>query len=198
MKLRLVGPFADLELCVGSLSPDRERFADPDEALALLRPALALSPAHRGLRALMFEAGQSPLQLDDEALLQRVAWLLVSGALELRRLPHELMLSKFDRFVAYISARSVVPPFDPLVDEDHWIEVMVESDTEQPLAGVRCEITLPWGMVVRRRTDQFGLVRIDYLPRDGECVIRFPDFEPPTHADDPSDAWSLVATASAG
>lgn len=204
MELRLVGPFADLVLRVGASSPERERFVTPEDALALLRPALALSSghsmAHRDLRTLVSEAGLSPLHLDDEALLQRVARLLVSGTLELERRPHELMLSKFDRYAAYISMRSIVPPYDPLVDEEHWIEVQVETDAEQglggALCGVRCEITLPWGLVLRRTTDQFGLVRVDYLPRDGECVIRFPDFEPAKHPDDPSDDWALVATAS--
>jgi hypothetical protein len=65
--LRLVGPFADLVLGVGASSPGRERFVAPEDALALLRPALALSSGHsmahsmaysmayRDLRTLVFE-----------------------------------------------------------------------------------------------------------------------------------------------
>jgi uncharacterized protein (DUF2345 family) len=61
--------------------------------------------------------------------------------------------------------------------QNHWIEVELLGEDGRAIAGERCEITLPDGQVVRRKTDASGLVRIPRIAVAGDCEIRFPDID---------------------
>jgi uncharacterized protein (DUF2345 family) len=65
------------------------------------------------------------------------------------------------------------PPSTPL----HWIEVELLGEDGSAIVGERCEITLPDGKVVKRKTDRSGLIRLPRLELAGDCQIRFPDID---------------------
>ncbi|PRQ02158.1 hypothetical protein ENSA5_26170 [Enhygromyxa salina] len=199
MRVRLRSPFADLELRASGVGETRERFRDRDSAFALLRPALAeLDPTQgRRLRSLLFEAGDAPASLDDHELAQRVARLIVRGDIAVVVRPRAPMVSGLTKAFEAYSERSLAPVLPPLVDADHWIEFALQTETGDPIAGVRCEITMPWGLVITRTTDRLGLIRLEHLPDTGQCLIRFPelDDEPEETTEEP-DEWELVETYS--
>jgi uncharacterized protein (DUF2345 family) len=60
---------------------------------------------------------------------------------------------------------------------NHWIEVELLGEDGGAIAGERCEITLPDGQVLRRKTDASGLVRVPRIAAAGDCEIRFPDID---------------------
>lgn len=71
-------------------------------------------------------------------------------------------------------------PFEPntMADEEpHWIEFEVIGEDDKPLSGVVCSITLPDGKVVRRATNQLGLVRIEGITMSGACKVAFPELD---------------------
>jgi uncharacterized protein (DUF2345 family) len=76
---------------------------------------------------------------------------------------------------------------------NHWIEVELVGEDGTAIAGERCEITLPDGEVVRRKTDASGLVRIPRIAAAGDCEIRFPDIDAGAVA-----AMTTVARTGAG
>lgn len=67
------------------------------------------------------------------------------------------------------------PEPGPMFDERaHWVEVCIVGENDEPLPGVACEITLPSGKVVRRRSDRHGLVRIEGITTPGACSLSLP------------------------
>jgi len=74
-----------------------------------------------------------------------------------------------------------VKPFKPKAEEeaekkDGWIEVELEDDDGNPVAGEKYEITLPDGSVATGTTDQKGIARVEGFD-PGQCQISFPDQE---------------------
>ncbi|PRP91451.1 hypothetical protein ENSA5_55680 [Enhygromyxa salina] len=66
----------------------------------------------------------------------------------------------------------------PMFDEQpHWVELCLVGENEEPIPGVRCEVTLPSGKVVRRRSDRHGLVRIEGITTPGACSLTLPDLD---------------------
>lgn len=70
----------------------------------------------------------------------------------------------------------------------HWIEVELVDETGAGVAGEPCEIKLPTGELLRRRTDKRGLIRVPRIAAAGDCTITFPELDadalvPPTLAD---------------
>jgi hypothetical protein len=59
----------------------------------------------------------------------------------------------------------------------HWIEVELVDDSGAGVAGELCEITLPTGKQLRRRTDASGLIRVPRIAAAGDCEIRFPQLD---------------------
>jgi hypothetical protein len=59
----------------------------------------------------------------------------------------------------------------------HWVEVELVGEDGLGVAGARCEVKLPDGRVLERRTDAAGVIRIDGLTTVGDCEISFPDFD---------------------
>lgn len=61
-----------------------------------------------------------------------------------------------------------------LEEERGWIELEVLTAGGAPAAGVRYELMLPSGEVLRGRTDGSGLIRHEPHEQHGECELRFP------------------------
>ena len=59
----------------------------------------------------------------------------------------------------------------------HWIEVELLDEAGHGIANERCEISLPDGKIVKRKTDRQGLVRVKHIADAGDCEIRFPDLD---------------------
>lgn len=64
-----------------------------------------------------------------------------------------------------------------------WIEVVLLDETDAPVVGARCLVTLPNGSQLSYRTDRRGVVRVDNIPV-GQCQVRFPDLD--------QDAWAPI------
>lgn len=64
--------------------------------------------------------------------------------------------------------------------EQSWIEFEVLDDDDNPVPGVKYELTLPDGSVSSGVVDNKGLARVEGFD-PGECSISFPDLE--------QDAW---------
>lgn len=172
MWLRVTGPFAELELrvCVGPRVG--ARVLDEDAALALLRPAFGLGSDHSRLRALLHAAGLRTATLDDHELLAQTARLITRGELDVIVHPR---IPSVSEPIERVELRPQAAASEPAVLEaaDHWIELAVQSADGTALAGIRCEITLPWGTVLTRTTDRLGLIRLEGLPSAGDCKLRF-------------------------
>lgn len=79
-----------------------------------------------------------------------------------------------------------VKPHSPPQNEEEeetktaWIEVEMVDEEDQPVAGVKYEVTLPDDTVARGTLDQNGLARIEGI-EPGTCKVTFPDLD--------KDAW---------
>jgi len=70
-------------------------------------------------------------------------------------------------------------PVEPLVTQEHWLEILVVDKEEAPVAGVRCVVELPDGGTRHARTNDEGVLYLDGLTKPGACKVRFPEM----HAD---------------
>jgi hypothetical protein len=71
-------------------------------------------------------------------------------------------------------------PFQPsaMFDEQRsWVEVWLVGENDEPISGELCEIELPDGKIVTRKTNRIGLVRLDDIPAPGRCKVRFPGLD---------------------
>lgn len=172
MWIRVTGPFAELELrvCVGPRVG--ERVVDEDAALALLRPAFGLGSDHSRLRSLLHAAGLRTETLEDHELLLQTARLITRGELDVIVHPRIPSVSEPTERVELRPQAAASAPA-PLEAADHWIELVVQAADGTALAGIRCEITLPWGTVLTRTSDRLGLIRLEGLPATGDCTVRF-------------------------
>jgi hypothetical protein len=171
MWLRVTGPFAELDLrvCVGPRVG--ARVLDEDAALALLRPAFGPGLDYSRLRALLHAAGLRTATLDDHELLAQTARLITRGELDVIVHPR---IPSVSEPIERVELRPHAPSQPAVLEAaDHWIELMVQSADGTALAGIRCEITLPWGTVLTRTTDRLGLIRLEGLPSAGDCKLRF-------------------------
>lgn len=62
----------------------------------------------------------------------------------------------------------------PVETIEHFVEVLVVDERDQPLPGISCVVELSNGQLRSGRTDDFGLLRIDGIVPAGPCSIRFP------------------------
>lgn len=170
--VRLRGPFAEVELHVGTLA--RERWLDEHEALALLAPLFMYESPGLALRSLLATIGERPDTLDDRALLDRVVRLVVRGDIAMTIHPYAPRASERRSDELVLAPREPVAP-TLLEEADHWIEIAILDPDGVALGGVLCEITLPEGRVVTRTTDRFGLIRLERLPMGGQAKLRLLD-----------------------
>lgn len=71
----------------------------------------------------------------------------------------------------------------PMFDEQpHWVEILLVGEDDLGIAGAECEVTLSTGKVVKRRTDQHGIVRIEGIASAANCSVSFPRID--------EDAWA--------
>jgi hypothetical protein len=67
----------------------------------------------------------------------------------------------------------------------HWVEVELVDESGAGVPGQLCEITLPDGERIRRRTDAHGLIRIPRIADPGDCQISFVELDAAVWADEP-------------
>lgn len=79
------------------------------------------------------------------------------------------------------------PAFDPtpMFDEQqHWLEIQLLGEDDNGIPGMLCAVTLANGQVIERRTDRFGLVRIEGLTSTSPCSVSFPALD--------TEAWERL------
>ncbi len=112
----------------------------------------------------------------------RLAEIEVSARVERRLLDHDvLVLVHRIRQPSFCGSPDAVSLRDLQADEPTileevkgWIELEVLTAGGAPAAGVRYELMLPSGEVLRGRTDADGFVRHEPHVQHGECELRFP------------------------
>lgn len=67
------------------------------------------------------------------------------------------------------------------VEQLHWIEIELLDKEGAPVASTRCIIEFPSGKTQTAMTDRFGRVRVEDLPKGGDCWVTLPDLD--------ADAW---------
>ncbi|MCH9687132.1 MAG: hypothetical protein K0V04_37195 [Deltaproteobacteria bacterium] len=67
------------------------------------------------------------------------------------------------------------PPDLPSEAPEHWIEIRLVDEAEQPITNERYRIDLPDGKSQEGQTDGAGIVRIDPIYKAGHCRVQFPD-----------------------
>ena len=72
---------------------------------------------------------------------------------------------------------------------EHWIEIELIGEDDQPILWEHYRVVLPSGETVEGLLDDRGQVRIDHLPSGGECQVSFPDLD--------KDAFEFVRATSA-
>jgi type VI secretion system secreted protein VgrG len=96
-------------------------------------------------------------------------------------------ISGEDTVYAPVAERAVTPeeaePPEEAEEADHWIEIELVDQDDQPVAGERYRITLPGGSVEQGNLDQNGYARVDGI-EPGTCEITFPDLD--------RDAWVRI------
>ncbi len=84
----------------------------------------------------------------------------------------------------------------PVEEPDHWIEIRLLDEAEQPIANERYEIALPDGKSQQGRTDEFGIIRVDPIYKAGHCRVHFPDLvealETAETSESPSESEELA------
>jgi hypothetical protein len=71
---------------------------------------------------------------------------------------------------------SAPPTVSSPCQENHWIEIVLVDQENQPIAGVAYKIVGPDGAIHAGTLDDTGLARVDGLP-PGTCQVSFPDLE---------------------
>lgn len=148
---------------------------DPGLTLLELRSLMAEDPGvAASLRVMLFEVVgfASVAELDDAALCGRVLAAIERGRLRVRVEPYAPMASDAveerepTMLVEYANS-----DFD-----DHWVEIELLDDEDQPVVGERCRIVLPDDREVFSQTNHNGLIRVDRCVA-GQCQIYFPDLD---------------------
>ncbi|MGH1341831.1 MAG: hypothetical protein ACRBN8_09790 [Nannocystales bacterium] len=118
----------------------------------------------------------------------RLAEIEVSARVERRLLDHDvLVLVHRVQQPSFCASPDAVPLSDlraPVEEEltfleeaRGWIEIEVRTASGAPAAGVRYELLLPGGDVLRGRTDSGGFIRHEPHEQHGDCEIRFPEVD---------------------
>lgn len=68
-------------------------------------------------------------------------------------------------------------PEPPVETVEHFVEVLVVDERDQPLPGIACIVELSNGQQRAGRTDDHGLLRIEGIVPAGPCAIRFPTLD---------------------
>lgn len=76
---------------------------------------------------------------------------------------------------------SAVQPCPLRKNPQHWIEIKLIGEDDQPIPGIEYVLTLPDGSTVRGYLDDAGSARLDGLESGGSCKVGFPAFD--------KDAW---------
>lgn len=65
---------------------------------------------------------------------------------------------------------------DDAAEEDPWhhIEIELIDEDDEPVPGIAVQVSLPDGRTRGGTTDDFGLLRIESISKEGGCRIRFP------------------------
>lgn len=71
------------------------------------------------------------------------------------------------------------PLKDLILDDEilpeHWVEVELHDRAKDPVSGIHVEVVTPEGKHRRRRTNGFGLLRIDGISKPGQCTVLVPE-----------------------
>ncbi|MCA9705264.1 MAG: hypothetical protein KDK70_05385 [Myxococcales bacterium] len=69
---------------------------------------------------------------------------------------------------------------DEPIEEDPWhfIEIELIDEDDAPVPGITVQVSLPDGRGRTGLTDDFGLLRIESIVKEGDCRIRFPGLRP--------------------
>jgi uncharacterized protein (DUF2345 family) len=113
----------------------------------------------------------------DASGLVRVPRIAMSGDCEIRFPDIDAGALEALTSVARAGTQAQVAAVAKPKQTNHWIEVELVGEDGAAIAGERCEITLPDGQVVRRKTDASGMVRVPRIAVAGDCEIRFPDID---------------------
>lgn len=71
-----------------------------------------------------------------------------------------------------------------IIENNDWIEILVEDEDEQPVSGIAYELELPDGSLRRGRTNQFGIARWERIP-SGSCKLSLVELD--------TESWSYPA-----
>jgi hypothetical protein len=70
-------------------------------------------------------------------------------------------------------------------EEAHWIEIEVVDDEDNPVPGIRYQITLPDGETIARgTTGADGVARVSGIPDSGNCQVTFPELD--------GETWEMI------
>lgn len=59
----------------------------------------------------------------------------------------------------------------------HWIDIELLDEDDEPVQGALYEITFPNGKVEHGRLDTEGQAKYSKLQYEGECTVRFPEYD---------------------
>ena len=84
---------------------------------------------------------------------------------------------------------TVVQPCQESVPQ-HWIEIELVGEDDNPIPWEEYEVTLPGGETVRGYLDEDGWARVEGIARPGGCRVTFPRLD--------QEAWDKHQDAVAG
>lgn len=152
---------------------------EPGLTLLELRSLVADDPgASAPLRAMLSDLGEvagfASLELDDDALCERVFDAIERGRLRVRVEPYTPMSSHAVEDLALpVPVAHTEREYE---DDSHWVEIELLDEEDQPVIGERCRIVLPDGREVHSQTDEDGLVRVERCVA-GQCQVFFPSLD---------------------
>ena len=142
------------------------RFASQPANMVTIRSAL-----------LEKETAAGASDLSDEQVLDRVAWMLVSGDFAVLASGQ----TQGPRFVQTSQDPEDIPVEKPApvwegdqqTEQPHWIELSLVDEEKNPVADQPYWIQLPDGEILEGKLDDKGFIRIDDIP-NGDCLVKFP------------------------
>jgi hypothetical protein len=171
MLVRLRGLLGDFELRPRSLAVSsdlRPLNLEPSMVTRMLRWALAELPDYQ-LRALLHETDDPEHRLDENGLIDRLAWKIARGDLILVREVH-----------AGISPSEPDQPDDDddddIIEKLDWIEVLIEDEEHNPVPNVAYKLTLPDGSTRLGKSNKLGIIRYDRIP-SGSCKFELTELD---------------------
>ncbi len=180
----------------GRIGNEKEfrKFSDFSSALNFLRGFLFDSNSMNTVRG--FHTGTSmnrrTFGLDDQELLERMAWKLVSGRLKVLELPRSIAANGGVGGSAQAGKsgkehakqknsgdeESIRPVPAEIPEPDHWVKVrIVYDDTDEPAEGMYLKIKLPTGQVREFRSDGNGEISIESLPSNNWEIVELIESE---------------------